>query len=321
MYRQLLLSLFFVGACQGGIGGSGLDANNNGANLTCEAAPYPIILAHGMGGFDHLGPVEYFFGVADTLRARGEVVYATQVPPFQSSAVRGEELAKQIDTILEETNACKVNLIAHSQGGLDARYVIGSLGYGDRIASVITVSTPHRGSKVADVVLGLSPDGSSAILEAFARLIGRTVNDLGNDSDLQASLLQLSEETAEQFALDNPDDPNVAFYSVAGRSLLLRSSDDCANAHWANSGRTDAIDPLLLPTGLFLRGLSITKPTSNDGLVTVESAKWGQFLGCIPADHFDEVGQVADLIVDPWSRFNHKSFYIQLADFLHQEGF
>jgi triacylglycerol lipase len=321
MYRLLLSSLLLVGACHGGINGSGFDSDTNLANLTCNPAPYPIVLAHGMGGFDHLGPLEYFLGVADALRAQGETVYTTQVPPFQSSAVRGEELAKQLDTILEETGACKVNLIAHSQGGLDARYVIGSLGYGERIASVITVSTPHRGSKVADVVLGLTPGGSSALLEAFAKLIGRGVNDLGDDSDLRASLLQLSETTVEQFALDNPDDPNVAFYSIAGRSLLLRSEDDCGGIQWDGSRRTDAIDPLLLPTGLLLRGLSLINPTANDGLVTVASAKWGTFLGCIPADHFDEVGQVADLIVDPWSKFDHRAFYLQLASFLHDEGF
>jgi triacylglycerol lipase len=320
--RYILSLLMSVGACQAGIDGSGItDSNNIQTNLTCDAAPYPIVLAHGMSGFDHLGPLDYFFKVADELTREGEIVYTTEVPPFQSSAVRGDSLALQIDQILEETGSCKVNVIAHSQGGLDIRYVIGSLGYGDRIASVVTVSTPHRGSKVADVVLGLTPGGSSFLLEAFAGLIGRTVNDLGSDSDLQASLLQLSEATAAQFALDNPDDPAVAFYSIAGRSLLSRANDDCGNALWNNSGRTDLVDPLLLPTGLLLQGLNPLRPVANDGLVTVKSAKWGTFLGCIPADHLDEVGQLADLIVDPWSKFNHLTFYKQLATFIHDEGF
>ena len=36
----------------------------------------------------------------------------------------------------------------------------------------------------------------------------------------------------------------------------------------------------------------VLSPEPNDGLVTVTSATWGTFLGCIPADHLDEVGQL-----------------------------
>lgn len=321
MWRPSLLSLLALGACEATLSGDGI-FGGDGANLVCEEAPYPIVLAHGMSGFDHLGPLEYFLGVADALKEKGEIVYTTEVPPFQSSAVRGEALAAQIDTILEETGACKVNIIAHSQGGLDARYVIGSLGYGDKIASVITVSTPHRGSQVADAVLGLTGGVTAVFLEGFAKIIGRSVNDLGEDSDLRASLHQLSTEyTTTTFAEENPDDPSVAFYSVAGRSLLSQAKDQCQDGLWENTSKTDFIDPLLLPTGLFLRGPHLFGGTPNDGLVTVDSAKWGTFLGCIPADHFDQVGQVADLVTDPWSKFNHIEFYHQLVAFLHQQGF
>src|SRR6185295_1663942 len=74
-----------------------------------------------------------------------------------TSEVRAQAIAKQIDTILARTGKAKVNLVGHSQGGLDARILASPNGlkYGDRIASVTTVATPHRGTKVADAALGL----------------------------------------------------------------------------------------------------------------------------------------------------------------------
>lgn len=316
-----LAALSLTGAllgCEGAISGQEIEAGE-GANLTCASAPYPIILAHGMSGFDQVGPLEYFFGVADDLRARGNQVFVSQVPPFQSSAVRGEVLAEFVDEVIANTGACKVNIIAHSQGGLDSRYLLGSLGYGDRVSSVVTVSTPHRGSAIADLVLA-APDFTDPLLNAVALLLGVTVNELGNDPDIIASLITLSEAEADNFAAENPDDPRVAFFSIAGRSLLQRASNECSGSIWSNSRKTDFVDPLLLPTGLILQGANIFSPIPNDGLVTVASAKWGTFLGCVPADHLDEVGQIADIFVDPWSRFDHKQMYRDVVSFLRSRG-
>ena len=32
---------------------------------------YPIVLVHGLFGFDNIGPVEYFYGIPSALRADG----------------------------------------------------------------------------------------------------------------------------------------------------------------------------------------------------------------------------------------------------------
>src|SRR4051794_21594508 len=122
---------------------------------TCLGAPYPVILAHGMAGFERIGPLNYFFNVASDLRAHGETVFESQVSPYNSSGVRAAELATFIDDTLRTTKACKVNLVAHSQGGLDGRYLISTLHYGDRVAALATVGTPHQGTPVADVALGV----------------------------------------------------------------------------------------------------------------------------------------------------------------------
>jgi triacylglycerol lipase len=287
----------------------------------CNEAPFPIVLAHGMGGFDSLGTLEYYFQVAADLTASGEQVFTAEVSQFQSSEVRGAELAVFVDEALASSNACKVNIIAHSQGGLDARFILGTLGYGDRVASVVSIGTPHNGTPIADTMLGLSPGLSAALTTAFLGFFGLAIDNPSDDPNVVASLNSLAEANAAAFAAANPDDPNVAFFSVAGRSLLQAADEECAGGLRPNPPTTDAIDATLLTTGLFLQGLNILDPIPNDGMVPVASQKHGTFFGCIPADHADEIGQLADLIADPVSQFDHKAFYRDLASFLHSQGF
>jgi triacylglycerol lipase len=286
---------------------------------SCQTSPYPVVLVHGMGGFDKLNGLDYFFGVSEDLRQQGVQVYTAELSPYQSTTVRGRELAQRIDQVLAESKACKLNLIAHSQGGLDARYAIGSLGYGDRIASVVSISTPHRGSAVADVALGLAPGLADPLFNAIASFFGTAVDNPRDNTNLRACLQSLTEANAKTFAAQNPDDPRVAFFSVAGRSLGLRADSECSGSLWPNPDAIDLLEPALLPTGLLLQGNPFT-PQANDGLVTVASAKWGTFLGCIPADHADEVGQIADVVPDLSSGWNHKDFYRKLVRFLRDKG-
>jgi triacylglycerol lipase len=89
---------------------------------------YPIVLAHGFSGFHNIGPLNYFYGVQDALSKDGHEVYVTQVDPYNSSEVRGAELQQQVEDILAKTGSPKVNLVCHSQGALDCRYVANQLG-------------------------------------------------------------------------------------------------------------------------------------------------------------------------------------------------
>lgn len=287
----------------------------------CTGAPYPIILAHGMAGFERIGPLNYFFNIAADLRARGEIVVESQVPPFDSSANRAAYLAHFVDDTLISTGACKVNIIAHSQGGLDARYLVSSLHYGNRVGGVVTVSTPHRGSVVADVALGLVPGISYDIINAVLQALWGVTSAPG-DASIQASLRQfVRENMIKNFNPANPNDPNVKYYSVAGRSAGRIASDECAGSLWDNSLRIDLLQPLMaVAAPIFsLTSPNPLSPIVNDGLVTVESARWGKFLGCVPADHLDEVGQLGHLFPDPISGFNHKDLFRRIVAQLHSD--
>jgi triacylglycerol lipase len=329
-----LLGLLALAGCgsvaDGGGGGAGMMTAPGDQPMvpppdvaTCSGAPYPIILAHGMAGFERIGPLNYFFNVAADLRSTNEVVFESQVSPYDSSTVRGNELAQFVDDTLRSTGACKVNLIAHSQGGLDGRYVISTLHYGDRVAALATVGTPHRGTAVADVALGLVtlPGFPAATLNQILLAVqGLSGNDTGNPN-IKANLQQLATANMAQFNIDNPDDARVKYYSVAGRSNLSAGTAECAGSVWSNPQGLDVLTPLLAaPAAVFpFVSPNPLQPVANDGLVPVPSARWGSFLGCMPADHFDEVGQIAEIGADPVSGFDHLALYRRIVAALHAD--
>ncbi|RYZ34351.1 MAG: triacylglycerol lipase, partial [Myxococcaceae bacterium] len=115
---------------------------------TYTQTKYPIVLAHGMAGFDSLfGVLDYFYGIESNLTSGGAKVYITHVPQFNTSEARGEALLAQVQNVLARSGAKKVNLIGHSHGGLDVRYVAAVRP--DLVASVTTVGTPHKGADLA----------------------------------------------------------------------------------------------------------------------------------------------------------------------------
>src|SRR6185312_5188410 len=162
-----------------GAGGQG-GATGNGP-------PYPFVLAHGFFGFETFAGLDfetYFYNVKAHLAAEGEVVATPAVDPFNDSDTRGAELLTQVEQFVQETGASKVNIIGHSQGGLDAR-VVANL-RPDLVASVVTISTPHNGSPVGDVAMKLLADpNSQQIINALAQLLGGPLYDtVGNATSL-----------------------------------------------------------------------------------------------------------------------------------------
>jgi triacylglycerol lipase len=289
-------------------------------------APYPVVFMHGMGGFGKLQVglvgVTYFDGVVDDLTKKGEQVFVTVVPAYDTSEERAKALSTQIDAILARTGKAKVNLVGHSQGGMDARVIASpaGLGYGDRIASVTTVATPHRGSKVADAALGLLASVPTSVIDSVTsdllNLVEKTAYDLQADPHLRAQMTELSEKYMHD--VFNPkyvDDPRVAYTSYAGRTNLRTGIGPCDGGKFANDPtKLDAAQALVAGTALFLED---GQAKVNDGLVTVESAKWGEFLQCVPADHLKEVGQLG-VAADT---FDHIAFFESVVQRIRAAGF
>jgi triacylglycerol lipase len=173
--------------------------------LPAEAATrYPIVLVHGYFGFIRLGagPLagEYFRGVTGALERAGAVVYRPRLPMLAGVARRARALADFITAI----DAERVNVIAHSMGGLDARYALAKLGVAGKVASLITIGTPHRGTPLAE----LTGHG-------LARLLGRIARRLGFDV---AGAAWLTASSAERFNDEVADAPGVFYASVVCRT-------------------------------------------------------------------------------------------------------
>jgi len=216
----------------------------------------PVVLVHGLFGFDEIGLGKgrhaYFRGVREALEKDGIRVRVARVAAAGSIGARAEELARCV----RADGARRVNLVAHSMGGLDARYAIARLGLGRSVAALVTVGTPHHGSPLAD----LSTDLAARLGIARALAVGGASLEAFRDLTT-ASMARFNEEVA--------DDRGVACASVVG---LVR-----------HKRRTN---PLLVPSYLWMK----SRWGDNDGVVPASSQRWGEVLSEVEADHWAQIG-------------------------------
>jgi len=258
---------------------------------------YPVVLMHGFGMLAVFLRGGHLHDEAMYLRERGVLAYAPNVSPYHTIPARAQMWKECLDHILKETGAPALNLIAHSMGGLDARYLISSLGFADQIRALVTVSTPHRGSCLADIVLE-RPERLQEWLSDVANWAGTSAMD-GVDSDFRRAILELTPEyVTQEFNPAVQDHSDVAYFSYAG---------------YAGKDTDGKINPLLRPQNILVYG----REGVNDGFVSTASAEWGSFQGLIRADHSQQIG------ID-WtlkSSFKSTEFYADVVRFLSAQGF
>ncbi|MDZ7893334.1 MAG: triacylglycerol lipase [Rhodoferax sp.] len=254
---------------------------------------YPIVLIHGLFGFDNIGPVEYFYGIPSALRADGARVFVVQVSAANSTEVRGEQLLTQVRQILAATGAGKVNLMGHSHGGPTARYVASVRP--DLVASVTSIGGVNKGSAVADVLLGVAPAGSLqntalvSVTNGLASIINFLSGGSGNTQNSLAAAQSLSTAGTLKFNAKHPQGvPTTACgqgaYSVNGVAYYSWSG---AKPY---SNVLDVVDPALALTSLAFAG------AKNDGLVSSCSSRLGRVIRDDYAfNHLDEVNQTVGL--------------------------
>lgn len=216
----------------------------------------PIVLVHGLLGFDHIALLRwrfvYFRGIVERLRDAGATVYTVRLPPLASVPQRAQALTAFVRALPHE----RVSLVAHSMGGLDARYAVARLGLHTQVTSLVTIATPHQGTPLAD--LGAMPP-----LQALRLLVGRV--------GLQTEALDwLTSARAGTFNRDIADVAGVRYGSVVAR---------------ANPGAI-LVNPVLLSGLLYLHGCA----GANDGMVPVTSQRWGEVIDEIDADHWAQIG-------------------------------
>jgi triacylglycerol lipase len=247
---------------------------------------YPVVFCHGMLAMTTLRmrlpeDLNCFSPLREFLRERGFRVLFPQVAPTSGIVARAGQLREQIQRWTEEP----LNIIAHSMGGLDARYLITRLGMADRVRSLTTIATPHRGTHLADWVLANFRNRVPLLLAMEA--MGVNVDGF---RDCRPS-------ACCAFNAATPDMPGVRYFSYAGSVPFAR------------------VTPVLRRAWNLLS----TVEGPNDGMVSLESARWGEHLGVLHADHF---AQTPDRVfVRLGEDFDALGFYFRLLEDLARRGF
>jgi triacylglycerol lipase len=319
------------GADTTGVGGASTTSTTSGVGAggaMTKGPPYPIVLAHGFFGFEEFAGLDfatYYFQVREHLAAHGEhQIYTPAVDPFNSSTHRGAQLAAAIQEILAETGHAKVNIVGHSQGGLDARVVAHD--HPELVASVVTLQTPHFGTPISDIAMEILDDPNlQQVLDWIVQAIGAPLYDeVGQLTSISAAIAQFSAPAVQAFNTKYTDQPGIWYASIVGRSDHHKGGSACITASppfiAAFEQTTDPIDPLFALTEAMLDG-GWNDPYPNDGLVRVVDGKWGDFLGCLPADHLDMVGHLFGDHPGGSNTWDYRQFYVDLVGLLRQKGF
>jgi len=233
------------------------------------------------------------------LKANGSLIYFGDLTGWGSYRSNANLLVSKVYNVLAETNADKVNIIAHSKGGIDARYAISKLKIGEKVASLTTISTPHRGSCIADIATRLIPEDNH-IIEQIIRLLAWLTGD-PEPAGTQA-IQELTREHMSIFNQDVPDYPGTYYQSYG--SIMQDKLNDMF---------------FMLNYNLLLK-----IEGDNDGMVSVLSSKWGDFQETFTGTT-DNVGishlQITGSARDTISEINIPEIYIDIVKRIKNMGY
>jgi triacylglycerol lipase len=284
---------------------------------------YPILLVHGLFGFERIGTFELFHDIKQALRNAGARVFVPHLSATHSNETRGEQLLSQIERVLEGAGANKVNLIGHSQGALAARYAGAVAPYA--VASVTSVSGPNHGSELADYLRKALTPGRlpEQVAETIVNLFADFLSLISGNRQLpQNAIAALNALTTEGVGAFNEKYPQglprtwggkgrelvngVRYYSWSG---ILQGNILDEGAH--------ALDPL----HGFLQAFSqyfTTEAAQNDGMVGRYSSHLGTV---IRSDHaLDHLGTLRQPAVQIGKKVDPVDLYVQHAERLKKAG-
>ena len=259
---------------------------------------YPILLVHGVffRDFKYFG---YWGRIPGYLQRNGASVFFGNHPSAASIAECARILTKRIKQITDVTGCEKVNIIAHSKGGLDCRYAIAFCGAAPYVASLTTISTPHRGSSFADYMLTKVPPRNQ---HRFCSAYNKILNKLGEpEADLMTAVRDLTTEHCTDWD-KRMTQPSGIFCQSYGSKM-----------NKPMSGRF----PMNF-TGIVMRYLE----QDNDGLVGADSFQWGDRYTLLTSkspvgiSHCD----ITDLNRTNLPDFDVREFYVQLVEDLKNRG-
>lgn len=259
---------------------------------------YPVLLVHGVF-FRDWQYFNYWGRIPSELQRNGCEIYYGRHQSAAAVKDSAKELAVKIKFIVEETGCEKVNIIAHSKGGLDTKYAISQYGMAPYVASLTTINTPHKGCKWVDNLLKKVPKG---LLNYVAEKYNKLFTKLGdNNPDFIAAVHDLTYTNCMINNVEIPQNSGILQQSVMS---LMQSP-------------ASASFPLNL-------GFLLVNPIEgkNDGLVSEDSAKWSNYLGTLTCKGKRGIshGDMIDLFRENINGFDVREYYCTLVKQLKDKG-
>ena len=267
-------------------------------NHICQTK-YPILMVHGIF-FRDWQFFNYWGRIPEELIRNGADVHYGRQQSSLAIADSAKELSEQIKEIIAETGCEKLNIIAHSKGGLDSRYAISCLDCAPHVASLTTINTPHRGCEWVDITLKKMP---TKLVKYIEKRYNSIFKALGDESpDFMGGVNDLTAESAGKFNSKVLDCEGILYQSAMSQMSKAGSAG--------------------FPLNIGYRIIKKEQHCSNDGLVPIESGKWGHDLGLLTASgkrgisHADMI----DLNRENIEGFQVRDFYINLIADLKDKG-
>jgi len=253
---------------------------------------YPIILVHGIAIKD-IWFIRSFGNIDKHLINHGYITYTSKNDGFGSTKNNAQLLKSQILNILKKENTNKVNIIAHSKGGLDSKEMIIHLEMEDHVASLTTISTPHKGSPIASFILKF-PKPILKFSSFWVNLWYRNFKDKSPDC------YTVCEELKE--GINSDDQISEKVYCQSYSTIMKKSKDDIV---------------MSIPHVLSQK---IDKDKETDGIVPVESSKFKNYRGnCL--DESVSHSKIVDFLVKKNKKEKIYNFYLNLVKDLEDRGF
>ena len=238
--------------------------------------------------------MSYWGRIPETLRSKGIYAFLGNTDAWGRYDSNAEILKNTVDAVLRETRVKKVNIIAHSKGGLDARYFIWKYRYGGQVASLTTMSTPHRGSELADILFKQKTI-HSALAKKILKVFGKLYGDA--DPDLYNVIHHLTTEEMQAFNETAGMDDRVYYQSVY---TTMRGSWD---------------DLMFFYSYWYIKSAA----GENDGVVSEHSARWGNNI--IKINGSISHAEILDYKKRKIAGIHIPDIYLKIADDLQRKGF
>lgn len=269
------------------------------AQQVCKTK-YPLLLVHGVffRDFDHFN---YWGRIPAELEKNGATIYYGEHNSAAAVNDSALELEKRIKVIVQQTGCGKVNIIAHSKGGLDSRTAIATTSARQYVASLTTINTPHRGCEFADYLLGEIPQKQQEMIAKQYNTVAAKLGD--KNPDFLAAVYDLTSEKCRERNEIIHDDPDIYYQSVG--SVMNEAS----------SGQ--------FPLNFTYRLVKYFDG-ENDGLVGIDSFNWGSSLQMVRLEKKGRGishGDMIDLNRENLKGLDIREFYVQLVSDLRERGF